>query len=887
MIGIKKKLVAPIVALMFVCGTMVSGAWAETSTQSGYFVIDKTTVTAGETINLSILGLDEEGKVDLFGEQFGATIMAVVSSQLGEVKDGGTSGNWPVTGSWAATIKYIELVQGVGQVHIKYPATVSGTDKLTVTLQEKFFNEQGGVTYNTIDTFSQNVTVNAASAVVKSLDITKFEPSPADDDGDDTPADGINGAMTAGIAGGQVTIKADNDAASGPVTLTLYTALGTAYTFTGTMGAGTATITFDSSVTKAGKYYIKAELEGFDGDSIDFNDSDTLTVKAKQTVKGLLLASEKSVISNDNIPNASTVVTAYVLDEYGNKTTNNTGTDITLEIKDDNEVVSDTALTITIIDGASEGTDYLGEGNNDVLKLGTASLVASTPAIATIADSAPLEIKVVDKNLIAQLDATFTSSKKAGENFDAFNVRVDADVFGDYAVTDSVLSDAVATTMVIKHVVNGFVIESIEANIAADYADLEALFQKATGTITAAADEYYIIADKKNRYGECIVANQGGDTNSDILTAAPNSAKVVNGHNEEVTTIPVNLDLVTGNYVAKIPEAQLKMADSFGNSITSVDAGTFSITSEKGEVGLFVAGDGDLTPGGTDGTIASITYDPNVFTGTDTIELAYTKPGVETNTLEATVPAKPELNSIVISVSQANIPLNGVIAVSVETLDQNGAKYDDPTGIIIGISGTVTPTVEAKNPSWTTLSSGQRVDFTTGPGRNVLAITVQDITGEFTLSFSNADGTVTAEKKFTVTEIAQPGPTVIGEAAGASTTEVAATDSLELNLNVTPEAGDTPAQEYLAINFTQGGVDFGWFVFTPAAGFVPVGQTGWEDVQLDTSGAVNGVLSLAVLSMDDLTLGAGDTFTYGYAYTTTASDFDTLVFSNVNTIVVK
>jgi adhesin/invasin len=242
------------------------------------------------------------------------------------------------------------------------------------------------------------------------------------------------------------------------------------------------------------------------------------------------------------------------------------------------------------------------------------------------------------------------------------------------------------------------------------------------------------------------------------------------------------------------------------------------------------------------------------------------------------------------------------IVSSISDIPATVATIDAVSSLTMEPAATATWTVTVSDADGNALS-GRTVTFASD-NTSVVTVTSSAVTGTngqatATLTAgsieSSANITATSEGvstsvAVTVTEEVPVEPTPIGEATGPSSTDVTATEQLALNLNVTPEAGDTPVQEWLAINFTIGGVDFGWFVYSPAAGFVPVGAEGWEDVQFnadDFGGAVNGVVSLLTLSMGDLTLGAGDTFTFGYAYTTTASDFNTLVFNNVNTINVQ
>ncbi|RKZ42166.1 MAG: hypothetical protein DRQ41_07295 [Gammaproteobacteria bacterium] len=231
-------------------------AYSKTSTTSGVFTADTTTVTAGSIINLSILGLNAQGKVDTQGEQYGSRIVAMVTSAQGKVQALGESGLTKDEGKFEATVadeggatRYVKLNAGVAKLSIYYPVETGGsTDNVTITLQEVIENSTtggGGTEVNVIDSTEKVITINLADQTVKLLDIVGFTRGNADnkmgssdsaiilDDGTVKVYDesqnaflvakesvggskivgggvygGIDGAMTAGEEGGQVTVVA-------------------------------------------------------------------------------------------------------------------------------------------------------------------------------------------------------------------------------------------------------------------------------------------------------------------------------------------------------------------------------------------------------------------------------------------------------------------------------------------------------------------------------------------------------------------------------------------------------------------------------------------------------------------------------------------------------
>ncbi len=180
-------------------------------------------------------------------------------------------------------------------------------------------------------------------------------------------------------------------------------------------------------IIKAGQYYIEAELYlAVNGavdptsdlalstttNNVDMFTADMLTVKDTGNPRKLLLESVKSVISDDanNTPfnagaawNASTIVRAYVLDEYGNKTALPPGLASKVKVTDSTGVLNAGSLNMDIATdpGRKWAKDAIGDAFGDVLRLGEASLVATIDGVANIQSSDALKIKVVSKNLVA------------------------------------------------------------------------------------------------------------------------------------------------------------------------------------------------------------------------------------------------------------------------------------------------------------------------------------------------------------------------------------------------------------------------------------------------------------------------------------------------------
>ncbi len=763
----KKTALASAIALAISGGSIL----AETTTSGGAFFLDKTTVRGGDIVNLALLGLNNAEEVDLFGEQKGAVIIATVRSEIGTVIGGDTDPGEQASedvseGNFAANVKYIKLTQGTGRVHIQYEAETEGTDKIEVILQERTANPSGGVLFNEIARTTKTVNViQASSSNPLGLDITAFIASSSDtrgktdcigqggvnescaekdDDGNvismPMPNDGIMGAMTAGKEGSKIYVEAINPIAVGDVTVTLRKKAGMMnqcpqpeaaepISYTARMQKGIASVTVDSNVVKAGEYYIEAtfaDLEGqlFDGDSVDLFYSDTVMVQGTGAPSGLVLCSDKTVVAKAEAGTGAfpagqqvsqgTKIKAVVVDEYGNVTSNNTGENIRISVQDNNGIFSNTALNLTVPDGAIEtvatdesgpGTDsVVGNAANEIAMIGTASLTATAvdsagTALTGINPSPSLDIRVVADALqvsAVQQDTalgikTFNTSQLAGAEFDAFTVYI-TDSQGDMRV-DSISGKPADPGAVTITTSAGEVLTVNRKNETPYH--IQALFKIATDKGT------YLLGDALGNFGQTIVTITETDTvrlargitEAGILPAAATVVELQNAHGIKKDTVnpgPINTE---DKFETSLYEVSFKLFDEYGNSVTGVqpltedDTGTFRISSANAaEVIHPVRGYG--IPGRVEangqGEVAKIVYDTDGeknFAGEDTIQVAFTKPGlgVDGLSVKTTVP-KPHTQATINSyIENTNLPINSVVAMTVELTDETGSPFSGAT----------------------------------------------------------------------------------------------------------------------------------------------------------------------------------------------------------------
>ncbi|MGD9971453.1 MAG: hypothetical protein AB7S77_00175 [Desulfatirhabdiaceae bacterium] len=891
-----KKWCALITTLMLVFGVMVTGAMATTTTVGGAIFLDKIAVPSGGKVNITILGLDANGGVDVYGNLQGSEIQANIKSSLG-----GTFTSIASSGTFSASDP--ALTDGVLKGYLSYTAPINGTDTLTVILKE-YINVSGGAPIvNIIDTLTQTITVSKSAISAKGLRIHSFTPVPGTKEytsifrgsnwnGADTATDfasladyseqpGVIGAMTAGTAGGQLKIwavksdgKTQDTSANGDVTVTftpnksgkddlvgLNTAQ-TTYTFPLTMANGEAILTFtDSSIPQAGRYYVKAETEGFAEKltSVQWSDEDGLFVNPKTDNKTLAIASEKAIINSTGIGSG---FRAYMLDALGNKTT------VSEANKTKNIRLTDTGTAgvyVSYMDGKftyQPGKNYwtatIGNANSLPDKTGTAALVASMDSVTS---SDPVNLKVVKDNLVASLPAT---QQKAGA---AFDLTVSKNVAGTPISTSD-------TSLTIKHFdSNGSLKETKTATVKANTTKASVKFE--TSTSTGGLD-FFIVSD--NNIGD---ARADSLVNDLIAPADPYAGKVVNGNGETASIWPnVPGDAKT----FKVFEKQVKLTDIYGNTNNK---GNVVVSSAKAsETG------NTLVVGGTGATPAVLTYTQETLSFTDTPKFVFSGAGVSVPdlTLNVTVAAKASsLTKLVINSVQGentlaedsiNLPLNATIPVTFEALDADGKGIDDKT-VVYTVTGTVNPTVKAQ--SGDTLSSGSLVPFNYATlGRNACTLKAPNATGEFTITLKNANGTVTATKKFVVTKVVTAD---VGQEAGI--TEVAAALEAELSLyvNTTNPDGEAAVYEWFVFTATLAGdaAKLPLYLLATDGAIVAV-EEGIDIYDYTFDYGDTDVAFIATLAMADLGLSTGDVFAYAYAYQNEGGD---IYLPNVVFITVK
>jgi hypothetical protein len=557
------------------------------------------------------------------------------------------------------------------------------------------------------------------------------------------------------------------------------------YQYDAEMQRGIAIITLDNQVTKAGTYYIEATFEGFEGDSVDMFYADLLKVHSTGVPKGIALWSEKdtvakpgnnfdfSTVSNTQGMGQGTKINAYLLDEYGNATSNGTNSELRVAVQDAQGVFSNTALSFKVpadsmgkiayakaADESKPTTDsVVGNALDEILKVGTTSLVAvavdnQNEPIGSIAPSEPLAVKVVADSLEVTPLPSFTTSQLAGTEFNAFKVFV---TNGEGQVKVDNEGKPIDPGPVVIESSSG---EEITVNRKnEDPYHVQALFRKATPYGA------YLVGDKAGNYGEVEVwIDSSNSMNGGILPAAATVVELQNAHGIAQTRVDPDPLTADKKYVTKLPESAFKMFDDFGNAITGEqpldedDTGTFTVTSSNGSVGYTTPELNRGIPGrkvGMNSYNATITYDTKEtppFAGEDSIQVNFTKPGLGARslTIKSVVPAVKELDSIKLYIEQTKLPVNSAVAMTVEVLDQDGqvlvvenAQVKVPITLQInGPDGELNDELEPVIPAITDhvtgkrINSGQSVDFS--DGRKVFVIEAGAKEGQFSLTFADA-----------------------------------------------------------------------------------------------------------------------------------------------------
>jgi hypothetical protein len=768
--NMKKTTLASAIALALVSASGTS-VWAVTTTVGGTVICDKDEIEAGGIVNLALLGLDAKGAVDKQGGQGGSMIMATVKSNQCDIIGGSSSPTGETTttpdsnrlgeGQFASATRYVTLDQGNGKVFLQCPPSARGTETIEVSFQEKIPVGSGFEFKNITSPMTKEITIKPPITDPGGLIIKSFKPMPSDPRGkmDCTPSgltgdtctnpdDGIWGEMTAGVAGGQIEIWAQNQQSAGNITvmLTHTTEMPELkHTYTAEMIQGRAMVSLDGATTKAGEYYVEATMEGFEGNSVRLVYADKLKVWSTGVPAGLKLWSDKNRIAKadfasfpfpDNQISQGATVQGQLLDAFGNPATpcapvkdSVTGIttctmppmDINISTQDSKGVASNSALNLYIPAGSPDGkaiarTNDLILGNQKdelpttpvttpgsttpvtapvaTTTAATTSLVATANdannmPIGSIAASNPLEIMVVPTSLGVTVQPAFMEDHLAGEEFEAITVRV-LNNKGQLHVDANNNPIRPQGYIVIK---NLYTMEESSA-----YPDsnnvVRALFKKATD-----GHGEYLVYDQAGNYGQIWI--QAGA----ITPAAATQAEFHNAHGQVLTDVPPTQITPERTYYTLVPETALKLIDEYGNMQTPIGPPTTGFVfaeSSNGQV-LYNTREGTHgVPGRLEffddsgiPSLIAIRYDAmgaNQFAGQDAISLNFTKPGKKNLTLTTTIPAYQGLVKIESYVCEDTIPVNSEVAVTVETLDDKGNLFvepnpAEPTNVKLTING--------------------------------------------------------------------------------------------------------------------------------------------------------------------------------------------------------
>jgi hypothetical protein len=720
--NMKKTALATAIAL-----TMAGGgsAWAETSTVKGQFILDKQVVTGGETVNLALLGLNENGEVDRFGEEKGSTIMALVETIKGEIQRGSThpgsipNDTLPMPGHFSSQVRYVALDQGVGRVSIFYPDEIvddeSTEDILTVFLQERIPTHDGGVRFERIgQAVKKTITIKAGTTEPIAFSIASFEqsindpiqkpveiPDPVEEDW------AFYGEMTAGYSGAVFKVVGDEDlqgTTRAPIHVNLKLQQPNRgeviYEDTQRLIRGEATFTVTDEITEAGLYDVIVSLEGKEEmiNNVRMLSKDTLRVWPRSTAAKSMLMADKTRVAraagalfgsdghcNGSLVCQGTKLTLKLLDEFGNEMTSHPdhkdSVAHTLTVKDSNNVFA--TRTIPFSTNEVEKELVLGDDSGEILKTGTSSLAATG---GSLANSNVVAIQVVDNSLSAVATDLFAynpdpdpenrNDQKAGTEFDAFKVVIKNNAGQTLPVGSANTSNPgpikVTTSM-------GESI-TVERKLDPDKKDIiEVYFETATdkGTDT---DNKYLLTDTGGKYGQ--VWAEG----SKMIPAAAFKVTLHNAIGDEIMKVNPRYDLEKKRYITKLPERNFLMQDAYGNEITE-NVGEFSVSSANATITY------NNTKGSNVGEVARnpggevhLAYNPSAFSGEDKITMTFKKPALSSKTLQITT-AIPEaldtgLGDIVSYIETNDLPVNSEVALKVETLDKQGKLFKNESLVL-------------------------------------------------------------------------------------------------------------------------------------------------------------------------------------------------------------
>ena len=670
------KFLTPLTLAVLFVAAMVGGAWADINWNTTTVDLDvKSDVSAigsatGRNLNINILGLDELGNVDIYGETGGSTIIASVSTLLGTMTDGGGTPIGAAGGTFASVTRYILLNQGIGMAHIVYPNDASGTDLVNIVLFERRIDDGGNAVTRQIGAANLSIEVDQAAAQTGILNIEQFTKAASDTDGvsDAVPVGPINegadvgiaaGAakMSANVAGGIFEVKAyiinpdrsyTHDAtAQGTVTLTLTGApkagvetngsnrasATTTYTATGTMMNGVANISIPTGFTEAGRYTVVATMDDLSSITHKISDdaatTDYVSILPEATPAKVSISCDRDVVSitgaanlandaDDDGINFDPTFTASMLDQFGNKIKAKGYAGATVKVTDANSKIGDFNLVI-----AGNANSVSAEQDSNGYGKGLATLSGSVPANSLIATSDAVSLKTVDADNQLVMAYTVTdngdndindATQLVGQSFQF----VDTAIGVDDATPDGVAMGTEQSVLVATdnlRITNLTTKESISVAVLNHDPDVfNALFTKPTSNAKVEANGF-LIQHVGQSYADIVVYPYTGSA-LDFTAQSPSKAYIKDPSGNIVTEVPAKVN-ANGTFTVTINGARIGLYDAYGN-LNNAGADV-TVTTLKGtaSAAINVGADAPIT----------INY-PVGTTGTELLKFNFTQPGI-------------------------------------------------------------------------------------------------------------------------------------------------------------------------------------------------------------------------------------------------------------------
>ena len=868
----KKVYLVPILALMFVLSWALSGAWAgdgvvNTTVKDFRVNLDRTVTDTSKPVNVVVELLDEQGRVDVFGETSVSYIYVSAGSVIGNIHynnisdESGNDG-----GSFAAQTAKIAVENGRAGFHIKYnqPGTdtlrfyvvVVDTDGDTLTLGPKEYEIQ----------------VTEAPNQAKALKLISMTPDNTSRDNKEITynattdaADNGAGQIDAGEAF-TLKIKACEDFnctgytsyQNGPITIkfipettpdsdgnSAYSAdCSNVVTVNGTMENGIAFVHVpEETLTKAGEYKIYAEMDS----------AATISGKAKLVqnkhiyVDALGPAKVKASLDRDYINDTNIVpptLTLSLIDKYGNLADTNDVTSVDVTVSATNNVVfsSGSSTTITISGNntanfsnfkVKTGKDKPSTSNDTGTGTSTLSISCSdyevdTPELTLTIYQKKLVVDIKDRNFTAGIVKESAIQVCAGDDGNStiksanctdpalVGKRVKVELYDGNTKVDEV-------TSVVGE--NGTVNLKFTKALKGDGNETLKVFYLSSGyqyepgedtdTITVNPADAYVMKlyeEQSRDYDACAGTGTPTEEIDSITSILSNNNATIIVHGSKDNSTPAN-----GYFI--------RIEDAYGNEITN---GTIYVQSDADPL--------NPTPKSAQFNInsnATITYKE---VGTDNLTFYTDIPGVDGITVPVTITKTTGslISSIEVIPATEYVLTNGEIPVVVRAKDQNG-------DLISWKEGDLTLLVD--NPNYVTIrkkdrtneiDNGENLPASTS-GEYTLSLLASNTEGDVTLTIRNASGSVQGQATVHIVKSVNDIPAAVSQVSfSPASVTIAPNESVNVTLQVVDSEGNGVANKVCTISTDAENVA------KPASTTVTTGNDGTVEITIN-AGSVEGV----------------------------------------------